>query len=213
MADNTQFTGEEGYSHVMDSPTIEDFKTRLRAYHCVRCNLSQEIAQNPTTSRGNTKSSIMLVGEAPGHNEMLQGIPFVGKAGRLMDEIFASAGILTDRDVYVTNICRCRPKDNRAPHVSEASTCISYLQKEIKLLKPKYIIALGATSARYLLEDSLPGKSMAEAVGRFYEAQDYPTSKFFVLYHPAALIYNRSLRPEMDKHIQLLLHELNQSKS
>ena len=154
----------------------------------------------------------MLVGEAPGHNEMIQGVPFVGRAGQLMDKMFEASGIHTDRDVYVSNICRCRPTDNRAPLASEAKTCITYLKKEIELLKPNVIVPLGATSAKYLLGKTISGKSMGELVGRFFSSPDYPGVDFFILYHPAALLYNATLKPDMENHIRLLKNRLKELK-
>ncbi len=198
------------FDRIMTCRSVEDFKKLLRAYHCTRCPLSSEIKQNPTTSRGNPNRHVMVVGEAPGHNEMIQGIPFVGKAGQLMDNIFEGIGLTAEKDFYVTNICRCRPVDNRAPLVHEAKTCISYLKKEIDLIKPRFILTLGATSAKYLLGSSLPSTTMKDIVGRFFQSAEYPDVDFFVLYHPAALLYNPKLKAPMWEHIQLFKNQLSQ---
>ncbi|HEO66414.1 MAG TPA: uracil-DNA glycosylase [Spirochaetes bacterium] len=197
------------FDQIMTCSSVEDFRKLLRAYHCTRCPLSSEIKQNPTTSRGNPNRHVMMVGEAPGHNEMIQGIPFVGKAGQLMDKIFESIGWTSEKDIYVTNICRCRPVDNRTPLVHEAKTCISYLKKEIDLIKPRFILTLGATSAKYLLGSALPSTAMKDIVGRFFQSEEYPHIDFFVLYHPAALLYNSKLRDPMWEHIQLFRDHLS----
>ncbi len=198
---NIKPDNEKAYVEIINSKSIEEFKQKLRNFHCTRCPLSNDIVQFPTTSRGNPNSNIMIVGEAPGHNEMVKGIPFVGKAGQVMDLLLSSISISSELDVYITNICRCRPRDNRAPHTSEAQTCITYLKKEIELIKPKYILTMGATSAKYLLSNNLTGKSMGEIVGQYYYSQEYPDSKFLVLYHPAALIYNKKLKIPMIEHL------------
>ncbi len=201
----------ESFDKIMASSSVGDFMKLLRAYHCTRCPLSREIEQNPTTSRGNPNSQVMVAGEAPGHDEMIQGIPFVGRAGQLMDKIFESIGWTTEKDIYVTNICRCRPVDNRAPLAHEAKTCITYLKKEIELIKPRYILTLGATSAKYLLGNTLPASPMKDIVGRFFQSEEYPNIDFFVLYHPAALLYNPKLKTPMWEHIQLFRDRFSQS--
>jgi len=200
------------HQQILQSSSIKDFKSRLRAYHCTQCTLSSEIEQNPTTSRGNPHSKVMIVGEAPGHNEMLQGIPFVGRAGQLMDKMLESIGLSTEKDAYVTNICRCRPLNNRTPKVNEAKTCITYLKKEIEIIKPRFVLTLGATSSKYILGKSLQGKSMGNLVGRYYKLDEYPAIEFLVLYHPAALLYNPNLKEPMLELLKLFKARLDSLK-
>lgn len=196
------------FEKVMESRNIHDFKSRLRAFPCKRCNLSNEIKQFPTTSRGNPDAKIVLVGEAPGFNELEQGIPFVGRGGQLMDELFKSVGIITNNDVYVSNICRCRPPDNRTPLKKEALTCIDYLKHEISIIKPDIILTMGQTSSKYLLGDIIKGKAMAEIVGQFYQSPEFKNIDFYILYHPAALLYNAKLKPTAIEHLKNLKEHL-----
>ncbi|MDH4127872.1 MAG: uracil-DNA glycosylase [Spirochaetota bacterium] len=206
---NSPLISNVTFDEIIKSSSINEFKSKLRNFHCTRCPLSSEIQQNPTTSRGNPNSKIMLVGEAPGHNEMIQGIPFVGRAGQLMDKIFESINLSTEKDVYITNICRCRPVDNRTPLASEAKTCILYLNREIKLIEPQFILTLGATSAKYLLGNIVSSKPMQDIVGKFFTSDEYPNVKFFILYHPAALLYNPNLKIPMQEHMKLLNEHLH----
>jgi len=133
----------------------------------------------------------MFVGEAPGADEDAQGRPFVGRAGQLLDRIIAAMG-LQRSDVYIANILKCRPPENRDPRAEEIVSCLPYLQRQIELIRPEIIVALGAHAARTLLDTT---KSIGQLRGRFHEYYPgfgQPPIKLMATYHPAYLLRNYS---------------------
>jgi DNA polymerase len=140
---------------------------------------------------------VMLVGEAPGADEDRTGRPFVGAAGRLLTETLARLGVSRD-DVYITNVVKCRPPNNRTPTQVEVETCLPYLLRQIELLKPKRIVALGLTSAKTLL--SLVGRrvgKVGEVRGRCFRGRVAGVEvEICATYHPAAVLRNPKLREE-----------------
>jgi len=138
---------------------------------------------------GNPNADLMVIGEAPGADEDEQGLPFVGRDGQLLTKILESVEFSRD-DVYICNILKCRPPNNRKPLVSETDTCEPYLRRQIDLVKPRFILALGLTAANTLLKNK---ESMSSLRGRLHDYHGIPT---LVTYHPAALLRN----PEWKKH-------------
>jgi DNA polymerase len=132
---------------------------------------------------GNPAADVMLVGEAPGAKEDELGRPFVGRAGQLLDELLAEAGLVRG-DVWITNVVKARPPKNRDPSVAEAAHCRPWLEAERALIAPRFVVPLG----RHALRHFAPGAKIAEVHGRLIEDGLFP------LYHPAAAIYNRALR-------------------
>ncbi len=132
---------------------------------------------------GNPNADLMLIGEAPGRNEDLQGEPFVGRAGQLLDKILAAIK-LSREEVYIANVLKCRPPNNRDPLKSESDTCQPYLKQQIELIKPKLILALGRVSGAWLLGEDLALKDMRNNSYR------YNGIEMMVTYHPAALLRN-----------------------
>ncbi|HTY38076.1 MAG TPA: uracil-DNA glycosylase [Bacteroidota bacterium] len=149
---------------------------------CMKCPLGQT-RTNFVFGVGNPHADVMFIGEAPGADEDVQGEPFVGKAGQLLNKILAAVA-LTREEVYICNILKCRPPNNRDPLPSEMETCTPYLQKQIDLIKPKFIICLGRISAQWLLQTNA---SLTSLRGRTH---DYSGAKLIVTYHPAALLRN-----------------------
>ncbi|MFC1563218.1 uracil-DNA glycosylase family protein, partial [candidate division KSB1 bacterium] len=137
--------------------------------------------------KGNPDSKLILIGEAPGRDEDLKGEPFVGRAGQLLTKILKAIS-LNREDVYIANILKCRPPDNRDPLESEVEMCLPHLNEQIKLIKPKIILCLGRVSANCLLQLKM---SMKELRGKIY---DYRGIKMLVTYHPAALLRNPNLK-------------------
>src|SRR5271166_1453154 len=109
---------------------------------CTKCKLHATRTQT-VFSRGNQQASLCVVGESPGEDEDLQGLPFVGKSGKLLDETLSDLGLDVTKDIYVCNIIKCRPPGNRKPSDEETNSCADYLEEQLKLLNPKVIIALG----------------------------------------------------------------------
>ncbi len=151
-------------------------------HNCKKCALGNTRI-NFVFGVGNPDADIMLIGEAPGAEEDKQGIPFVGRAGKLLTDILKAINFERE-DVYIANILKCRPPNNRNPLPSEVETCIPYLYKQIELIKPKLILCLGLVAA-----NSLFGKksTLTQMRGNVYDVQGIKT---MVTYHPAALLRN-----------------------
>src|SRR5438067_13162888 len=158
------------------------------ARECVRCPLHQTRTQ-VVFGNGNADADLMFVGEAPGANEDRMGLPFVGRAGKLLDKLLGEIG-LERADVFVINTLKCRPPDNRDPHPNEIEACRSYLDKQIELIEPTVICTLGNFSTKLLRGDTtgisrLHGREEIRVVG-IRAVRMYP------LYHPAAALYTPS---------------------
>ncbi|MGE5478841.1 MAG: uracil-DNA glycosylase [Chloroflexota bacterium] len=154
----------------------------LKIHKCVECPLGLT-RKNLVFGSGNPDADILVIGEAPGASEDETGKPFVGAAGQLLTKILESVGFKRE-EVYIANIIKCRPPGNRRPQVLEIDTCEPYLQKQIELIKPAFIIALGLTAIDSLLKES---HKMGAVRGKFF---DYRGIKTMVTYHPAALLRN-----------------------
>src|SRR5574337_859173 len=180
------------------STKLNDVKNRVIS--CVNCNLSKT-RTNAVPGMGNENSDIIFVGEAPGRNEDLQGKPFVGTAGQTLSEALEFAGLARDQ-VYITNVVKCRPPNNRQPITEERVACKSYLSEELEIIKPKIICILGNTAYSSLLDGSAITKNRGKIVknnGQLY----------FVTVHPAAIIYNPGLRQVLKDDFVLLAQALD----
>lgn len=165
---------------------------------CKRCALWKN-RNNPVVGEGNLNSEIMFIGEAPGRNEDRQGKPFVGTAGKVLDEMLLSVG-LKRNDVYITNIVKCRPPNNRNPLVEEIKKCSLYLDKQIEIIRPTLICTLGNFAAKYILKkyDFKPSQ-ISKIHGQVFEVKGISGGvKIIPLFHPAALIYNQKLKKKME---------------
>lgn len=151
-------------------------------HDCRKCRL-WETRTNFVFGTGNARATFMVVGEAPGADEDAQGEPFVGRAGQLLNKILAAIGFARS-DVYIANVLKSRPPNNRKPLPDEVEACLPYLQKQIALIQPAVILCLGLTAAENLLETK---ESMGRLRGRVLEYQGIP---LMVTYHPAALLRN-----------------------
>jgi DNA polymerase len=181
---------EDDMSMPQSSEGLEQVAEEVR--QCRKCELGSS-RTNAVPGEGSSDARIMFVGEAPGGDEDALGRPFVGRAGKLLDKIIGACG-LKRRDVYIGNILKCRPPGNRDPKVDEIIACLPYLKRQIELIKPDIIVALGAHAARTLLDNN---KSIGQLRGRFHEYYPdiYGTPvKLMATYHPAYLL--RSYTPE-----------------
>ena len=169
--------------------------------NCTKCALCATRTQTVFGS-GNKQADWMLVGEAPGQHEDEQGLPFVGNAGLLLTEMLRAIG-LTREEVFITNILKCRPPNNRDPHADEVESCNDYLQRQQALIKPKIILAVGRIAAQTLLKTDEP---LARLRGKVHAFNNTPV---VVVYHPAYLL--RSL-PEKRKAWQDLTHAMQTIK-
>ncbi len=146
----------------------------------------------------------MLIGEGPGAKEDREGRAFVGASGKYLDEMLREAGLEPEEDVLIANVVKCRPPENRAPSRDEVACCLPYLRRQIELVRPRYLVLLGATAVRHILPNE--GKSaMKELVGRFFADDTVPDVDIFVTFHPAFILRNRTRRGEMVGHLRSLV--------
>jgi uracil-DNA glycosylase len=168
---------------------------------CTRCVLHKQGRKQIVFGVGNPKAELMFIGEAPGADEDAQGEPFVGRAGQLLNNMIKAMGLRRE-DVYIANIIKCRPPGNRTPEREECETCSPFLMRQIEVIKPKVIVALGAVAAKTLLAINAP---MAELRGRWY---DFRGTKLAVTYHPAFLLRDPRQKKEAWKDLQRVMNEL-----
>jgi uracil-DNA glycosylase family 4 len=168
---------------------------------CTRCRLHKQGRKQIVFGVGNPTADLMFIGEAPGADEDLQGEPFVGRAGQLLNNMIKAMGIEREQ-VYIANIIKCRPPGNRTPERDECETCSPFLMRQIEVIKPKAIVALGAVAAKTLLAINAP---MAELRGRWY---DFRGTKLAVTYHPAFLLRDPRQKKEAWKDLQMVMKEL-----
>lgn len=177
------------------SGSILSFKSSIE--NCKKCNLGST-RNKFVFGSGDPSADLLLVGEAPGQEEDLQGEPFVGRAGKLLDKILKAIGYTRDTNIFITNIVKCRPPDNRDPLPSEVEDCSPYLNKQIELIKPKIIVALGKVAGKTFLKKDILLKEMRNKTHYF---KSIPLR---VTYHPAALLRNPSLKKEAWKDFQYI---------
>ncbi len=154
---------------------------------CTKCSLSQT-RNNVIFGEGSTSAGIFIIGEAPGRDEDIQGRPFVGKAGQLLDKILAACGFTRSKHVFISNIVKCRPPDNRIPSPQEAATCMPWLLKQIELINPGILILLGATALKYMAGNEL---KISRERGNWLMLDGRLAMP---VYHPAALLRDPSLK-------------------
>ena len=173
--------------------------------NCARCALSRG-RTNLVFDRGNPTSKILVIGEAPGAEEDKKGECFVGRAGKVLDQVMASIGLDTHRDMLIVNVVKCRPPDNRPPQKKEVDACSSYLEKQIRLMNPEIILLLGRTALKHIMPH-LAKSSMKENAGKIFEAAFFEEQKkisCMLLYHPAYLLYDPRKRADMLSHLEAL---------
>src|ERR1035441_5345876 len=180
---------------------------------CTRCKLHKQGRKQIVFGVGNPHAELMFVGEGPGADEDTQGEPFVGRAGQLLNNMIKAMGIRRE-DVYIANIVKCRPPGNRTPERDECETCSPFLMRQIAVIKPRILVALGAVAAKNLLAINAP---MSELRGRFYDfmpagAQSsdpsWPGTKLAVTYHPAFLLRDPRQKGEAWKDLQMVMKYL-----
>jgi DNA polymerase len=166
---------------------------------CPLCKLSRT-RKNAVPGEGQVSAKLMFIGEAPGKNEDLKGKPFVGAAGRILDQALEKAGIERSK-VFITNVVKCRPPSNRVPEEDERTACRPYLQRQISVISPKIICILGSTAYTSILG----GKSITASRGKIVV---HKGQRYFITVHPAAAIYNRDLRAILEKDLMKLFKEI-----
>ncbi|TWT51989.1 Uracil DNA glycosylase superfamily protein [Thalassoglobus neptunius] len=184
---------------VLPAKTLTELAERVAT--CTRC---QELAEQRTQTVfgvGNPNAKIMFIGEAPGADEDRQGEPFVGKAGQLLNRIIEACGWKRP-DLYICNILRCRPPGNRNPTPEEASNCREYLDGQIELVQPEYIVCWGSVAAKNLLNQDV---SIGKMRGKFF---DYRNAKVLCTYHPSYLLRNPEAKKPVWEDMKLLMAKI-----
>lgn len=166
--------------------------------NCLRCGLCQS-RTNAVAGEGNINAKIMIIGEAPGKTEDSQGKPFVGMAGKVLRNSLEKSGI-DPRDIFITNIVKCRPPGNRVPRDEEKRACVGYLERQIYLIAPKIICVLGNSAYSFLLN----GKSVLTDHGKIKIKNNI---RYFITIHPAATLYNKQLKEIFENDILKLAVE------
>jgi uracil-DNA glycosylase len=172
-------------------------KVRNDLGECTRCKL-HSTRNKIVFGDGNPKADLVFVGEGPGHDEDLQGLPFVGRAGKLLTQMIEAMG-LQRRDVYICNVVKCRPPENRLPERDEVSTCSPFLLRQIDVIAPKVIVCLGACAAQTLLETS---RGISHFRGQWLE---FRGRRLLATYHPAYLLRNPAAKSEVWKDLQKVM--------
>ncbi len=193
--------------------------------NCRECNLC-ETRHTTVFGEGNTYNPpVMFVGEGPGYNEDRTGRPFVGPAGQLLDRMILAMGY-TRADVYITNVVKCRPPDDRVPTQNERIACNSYLQKQVEFINPTVIVGLGTTSLSGLLNDGIdmsPGTTMAGFRGQWFDylivkeggtkMEDLLSWPVLFTYHPAYLLRNESQKAIVWRDLQRVMERIRVEKN
>ena len=165
--------------------TIEELNAKI--LRCTRCGLART-RNNVVPGMGVTSPDVLVIGEGPGYDEDMQGLPFVGKAGVLLDRMLAAIGLDRKTNCYIANIVKCRPPENRNPMPDEQAACFSFLEAQIHLLKPKMILCMGKIAIEKITGQSI---SINQRHGEFFEYNGIPVMP---TYHPSALLRNEDLK-------------------
>ena len=169
---------------------------------CEKCELCRRI-HHKVPGQGNASADLMFIGEGPGADEDMQGLAFVGAAGQLLTKMISAMGLTRD-EVYICNIVKCRPPQNRTPLPEEAAACLPYLREQVALVRPKVIVLLGATAAKTLLR---PDFRITREHGQWEERKGV---WFLPTYHPAALLRDESKKRDAWHDLQLVMAKLKE---
>ncbi len=204
---NTETTSTTAPASSTTSPseshgmTISELNSKI--LRCTRCQLART-RNNVVPGQGVEHPLVLVVGEGPGYDEDIQGLPFVGKAGKLLDKMLAAIQLDRNKNCYIANIVKCRPPQNRDPLPEEQAACISFLEAQIHVLKPKMILCMGRISGQKLLDTETP---LGQLRGQFH---DYHGIPLLVTYHPSALLRNESLKRPAWEDLKLFKKKLDE---
>jgi DNA polymerase len=196
------FQASHGFN---SSPEFESLEAHRQAIcNCVACPLGAT-RNKFVYGVGNTNADLMFVGEGPGAEEDRRGEPFVGRAGQLLDKILAAMQLSRD-EVYIANVVKCRPPNNRDPLPEEMNTCMPYLREQIRLIKPRILCALGRIAGQALLSTTTP---LSKLRGQWHQFEGIP---LLVTYHPAALLRFQQYKKPTWEDMQLIMARLRSEK-
>lgn len=179
-------------------------EVKQEVINCKKCELCKDRI-NTVFGIGNEHADLMFIGEGPGADEDREGIPFVGKAGKLMNQAFIGLGIKRE-DVYIANIVKCRPPQNRTPLQEEATACLDYLRNQVIFVKPKIIVLLGSTALKNILGEEY---GITASRGKWIEKKGI---KYMPTFHPAALLRDESKKIDFWNDLQLVVNELKREQ-
>jgi uracil-DNA glycosylase family 4 len=179
----------------VEGDTLELVRENLG--ECTRCRLHEQ-RNKIVFGAGNLRAELVFVGEGPGHDEDVQGLPFVGRAGKLLTQMIEAMGLRRE-DVYICNVVKCRPPENRKPEDDEVATCSPYLYRQLDVIAPKAIVCLGAVAAQTLLKTK---DSISRFRGNWF---DFRNTKLMATYHPAYLLRNPAAKSEVWKDLQKVM--------
>lgn len=198
---------------------VEDFPGGSRSYllervqqkvwTCTRCPLYQS-KTNYVFGAGNPESKIMMIGEAPGQTEDRLGKPFVGRAGKLLSEALESIGLERERDVYITNVLKCRPPRNRDPQQEEIAACTPYLDAQIRIIQPRILVALGRFAGAFLM--GVPTEKFSIQAHRKRLLESRYGIPLWVMYHPAAALRGKEKRQVFFEDMQTFWQTLQEKE-
>lgn len=167
--------------------SLDELYTEMRG--CTRCELCKT-RNNVVPGTGNPNAKVMLIGEAPGEQEDLSGEPFVGRSGQLMDKMMGYVGLSRSRNIYIANMIKCRPPQNRDPSQQEMSLCMDYLQTQLELINPRIVVCVGRIAATSFIS---PTFKVTREHGQFFEKDG---RLYMGTFHPAALLRNPNNKPD-----------------
>jgi uracil-DNA glycosylase family 4 len=179
----------------VEGDTLELIRENLG--ECTRCRLHKQ-RNKIVFGAGNPRAELVFVGEGPGHDEDVQGLPFVGRAGKLLTQMIEAMGLQRE-DVYICNVVKCRPPENRKPEDDEVATCSPYLYRQLDVIAPKAIVCLGGVAAQTLLKTKDP---ISRFRGTWF---DFRNTKLLATYHPAYLLRNPAAKSEVWKDLQKVM--------
>jgi uracil-DNA glycosylase family 4 len=179
----------------VEGDTLEFVRENLG--ECTRCRLHKQ-RNKIVFGVGNPRAELVFVGEGPGHDEDVQGLPFVGRAGKLLTQMIEAMGLQRE-DVYICNVVKCRPPENRKPEDDEVATCSPYLYRQLDVIAPKAIVCLGGVAAQTLLKTKDP---ISRFRGNWF---DFRNTKLLATYHPAYLLRNPNAKGEVWKDLQKVM--------
>ncbi len=179
---------------------------------CTKCEL-HKTRHNIVFGTGNIDKGLIFIGEAPGYNEDMQGKPFVGRAGTFLNELLKSIDLKRE-DIYITNILKCRPPNNRDPKEEEIKACTPYLNKQLEIIQPKVIVTLGNYATKFILKKfGYKEESVSKVHGKVFKVRNLIFNlKIMPSYHPAAALYNPNLRKILFEDFKTIKRELEMER-
>ncbi len=181
--------------------TWDELKTACE--QCERCELCKT-RHNVVVGVGSENAEVMFIGEGPGENEDLQGEPFVGRAGKLLDKMLTAVDLDRNKNIYIANIVKCRPPQNRDPKPEEQEQCIEWLRSQVRLIKPKIIVCLGRIAAAKIIK---PDIKITKEHGQWIQKGDYLMMEML---HPAAILRDPRRKPEAFNDFLILREKINE---